>query len=180
MRLLHAVEHSVLWLLQANDAASDNLRTEAAARGIDPRRLVFAGRLPNAEHLARHRLADLFLDTLPYNAHTTASDALWSGLPVVTCKGDTFAGRVGASLLEAVGLPECIATSLDEYEALAKRMATEPSLLANAKRRLAEQRLSCPLFDTDRFRRNIEAAYLRIWERHRRGEKPESFSVRDT
>jgi predicted O-linked N-acetylglucosamine transferase (SPINDLY family) len=112
MRLVQAVNGSVLWLLMDNAGAQGNLRKEAAARGIDPARLVFAGRLPPEDHLARHRLADLFLDTLPYNAHTTASDALWAGLPLVSCRGETFAGRVSASLLDAIGLPELVTGSL--------------------------------------------------------------------
>ena len=116
MRLLHQVEGSVLWLLGDNEGAERNLRKEAQQRGIDPSRLVFAGRLPFDEHLARHRLADLFLDTLPYNARTTASDALWAGLPVLTCEGEAFAGRVAASLLHAVGLPELVTRNLEEYQ----------------------------------------------------------------
>ena len=127
MRLLHAVEGSVLWLFGDNESAERNLRVEAQARGIDPSRLVFAGRLPLEEHLARHRLADLFLDTLPCNAHTTASDALWAGLPVLTREGTAFAGRVAASLLYAVGLPELVTHSIEDYEALALRLARDPS-----------------------------------------------------
>ncbi len=123
MRLLNAAKGSVLWLLRDNDAAEHSLRAAAAARGIDPDRLVFAARLPLADHLARHRAADLFLDTLPFNAHTTASDALWAGLPFLTCTGATFAGRVGASLLTAVGLGDLITHSLADYEALAQRLA---------------------------------------------------------
>src|SRR5262249_23550831 len=126
MRLLKNVEGSVLWLLDDNAAATNNLKREAAARGVDPPRLVFARRCPLPEHLARHRLADLFLDTLPYNAHTTASDALWMGLPIVTCKGNTFAGRVAASVLDAAGLPELVTESLEGYEALALRFARDP------------------------------------------------------
>ena len=177
MRLLHAVEGSVLWLLGDNESAERNLRKEAHARGIDPVRLVFAGRLPLEDHLARHRLADLFLDTLPCNAHTTASDALWAGLPVITRLGKAFAGRVAASLLNAVGLPELVTHSIEDYEALALRLAMEPSLLATYRNRLATNRLVHPLFDTDRFRRHIEAAYLRMWELWQRGEFPRSFAV---
>ena len=136
MRLLHQVEGSVLWLLGDNEGAERNLRKEAQRRGIDPSRLVFAGRLPPAEHLARHRLADLFLDTLPYNAHTTASDALWAGLPVLTCKGEAFAGRVAASLLHAVGIPELITSNLEDYQTLALKLARDPALLAEIKARL--------------------------------------------
>jgi protein O-GlcNAc transferase len=176
MRLLGLVEGSVLWLLQ-DDAARENLSKAAAARGIDPARVVFAGLQEPQAHLARHRLADLFLDTLPYNAHTTASDALWAGLPVLTCKGGAFAGRVAASLLHAAGLPELATGDLGEYEALALRLATDPSLLGGFRHRLAQTRASCPLFDTDRFRRHIEDAYITMWEIQQRGESPRSFSV---
>jgi predicted O-linked N-acetylglucosamine transferase (SPINDLY family) len=177
MRLLKAVEGSVLWLFRDNGNAETNLRKEAAARGIDPTRLVFAGRLPLEDHLARHRLADLFLDTLPYNAHTTASDALWSGLPVLTCRGKAFAGRVAASLLNAVGLSELVIHSLEEYEALALRLATDCSLLRGFRHRLEHNRLRFPLFDSDRFCYHIESAYTTMWELWQRGEKPRSFSV---
>ena len=177
MRLLDKVEGSVLWLLRDNAAAEQNLRREAAARGIDPVRLVFADRLPLAEHLARHRLADLFLDTLPVNAHTTASDALWAGLPVLTSIGKGFAARVAASLLDAVGLPELATKSLEEYETLALKLAREPALLSAYRERLEKNRLTAPLFDTDRFRQHIEQAYLTMLDIHDRGEKPRSFSV---
>jgi protein O-GlcNAc transferase len=178
MRLLHKVEGSVLWLQHGNAAAAENLRREAAQRGIDGNRLVFASRTPlHEDHLARYRLADLFLDTLPYNAHTTASDALWAGLPVLTCLGTTFAGRVGASLLRAVGLPELIAPSLAEYEALALRLATEPGTLAALKATLARNREHCPLFDTDRFRRHIEAGYETMRDRYHRNEPPSGFAI---
>ena len=167
----------MLWLLADNAGAQMNLHKEAAARGIDPARLVFAGRLPPESHLARHRLADLFLDTLPYNAHATASDALWAGLPLITCRGESFAGRVASSLLNAIGLPELVASSLDEYEALILKLATDVSLLESIRRKLEQNRLSYPLFDTDRFRRNIEAAYLTAWDIWQRGESPRSFRV---
>jgi protein O-GlcNAc transferase len=177
MRLLHAVEGSVLWLLRDDATAEQNLRKEAAARGVDPERLVFAPRMKVEDHLARHRLADLFLDTLPYNAHTTASDALWVGLPVLTCLGNAFAGRVAASLLKAIGLPELVTHSIEDYEALALRLAKDPSLLEGYRNRLATNRLTHPLFDTDRFRHHIEAAYLQMWEIWQRGEQPRSFAV---
>ena len=177
MRLLHAVEGSVLWLLRDNESAERNLRKEAQARGIDPARLVFASRLLLEDHLARHRLADLFLDTLPCNAHTTASDALWAGLPVLTREGAAFAGRVAASLLNAIGLPELVTQSIEDYEALALRLAKDPSLLEGYRNRLATNRLTHPLFDTDRFRRHIEAAYTTMWETWQRGEQPRSFAV---
>jgi protein O-GlcNAc transferase len=177
MRLLQQLEGSVLWLLRDNDGAERNLRQHAGRRGIDPSRLVFAGRLPPDEHLARHGLADLFLDTLPCNAHTTASDALWAGLPVLTCLGEAFAGRVAASLLHAVGAPELIAGNLDDYEALALRLARDPALLAELKERLTRNSATCPLFDTDRFARHIEAAYMTMWQTWQRGEPAKSFSV---
>jgi predicted O-linked N-acetylglucosamine transferase (SPINDLY family) len=176
MRLLGGLEGSVLWLLEDNREARENLG-KAAARGIDPARLVFAGRLPHEEHLARYRCADLFLDTLPYNAHTTASEALWTGLPVLTCRGASFAGRVAASLLHAVGLPELVTGSLGEYEALAGRLAGDPSRLGELRRRLAQNRSTFPLFDTDRFRRHLETAYARMWGLRQRGERPQSFAV---
>jgi protein O-GlcNAc transferase len=177
MRLLKTVPNSVLWLLRDNPWVEANLRREATARGVSPERLVFAPRETLADHLARNRLADLFLDTLPYNAHTTASDALWAGLPVVSCIGTTFAGRVAASLLSAVGLPELITRSLEEYEALARHLASDPARLAGIRAKLVRNRLTTPLFDTDRFRRHLEAAYLEMWRIQQRGEKPRAFAV---
>src|SRR5215831_5303855 len=161
-------------------SATTRVRSGTCVRkrsGIDPARLVFAGRLPLEDHLARHRLADLFLDTLPCNAHTTASDALWVGLPVLTRIGNAFAGRVAASLLNAIGLPELVTHSIEDYEALALRLAKDPSLLEGYRNRLAANRLTHPLFDIDRFRRHIEAAYLQMWEIWQRGEQPRSFAV---
>jgi protein O-GlcNAc transferase len=180
MRLLDKVKGSVLWLLRDNAAAERNLRREAAAHDIEPARLVFADRVPLAEHLARHRVADLFLDTLPVNAHTTGSDALWAGLPVLACLGKSFAGRVAASLLHAVGLPELVARSLEEYEALALKLARERSLLRRYRKRLEKNRATVPLFDTDRFRRHLERAYQTMLDIERRGERPRSFSVDPT
>jgi predicted O-linked N-acetylglucosamine transferase (SPINDLY family) len=177
MRLLAAVPQSVLWLLDDNPWAKANLAREATARGVAPDRIVFAPRLPLPDHLARHRLADLFLDTLPYNAHTTASDALWAGLPLVTCAGNTFAGRVAGSLLQAIGLPELVTHSLEEYEALALRLARDGDLLAALRARLARNKWTHPLFDTERFARNIEAAYRQMWETWRAGRPPAAFSV---
>jgi len=177
MRLLSAVPGSVLWLLEGNAAAVRNLRREGQRRGVAPERLVFAPRMDLPEHLARHRQADLFLDTLPCNAHTTASDALWAGLPLLTCPGGTFAGRVAASLLDAAGLPELVTDSLDGYEARALELATAPAELAGLRARLARDRSTCPLFDTERFRRHIEAAYVTMWERCRSGLPPASFAV---
>jgi protein O-GlcNAc transferase len=177
MRLLAAIQGSVLWLIRDNAAAELNLRKEAASRGVDPQRLVFAESVLLEDHLARHRLADLFLDTLPYNAHTTASDALWTGLPVVTCLGESFSGRVAASLLHAIGFPELITTNLADYEALALRLAIDTTFLEAVRARLELNRSRFPLFDTDRFRRHIEAAYATMWEFHQRGETPRSFRV---
>jgi protein O-GlcNAc transferase len=178
MRLMKGVEGSVLWLSRANDEAMANLRRQAAAREVDPARLIFAPKVAALEdHLARHRLADLFLDTLPYNAHSTANDALWAGLPLLTCKGASFASRVAASLLYAAGLPELVTSDLHEYEALALRLATDASLLRGFRQRLEENRATCPLFDSDRFRRHIESAYTTMWEIEQRGESPRSFSV---
>jgi protein O-GlcNAc transferase len=177
MRLLRRVEHSVLWLYRGNAAAEQNLRREAAARGIDADRLIFAPRVRLEDHLARHRLADLCLDTLPYNAHTTASDALWTGVPLVTCRGQSFAGRVAASLLHAAGLPELVTENLEDYEALALRLAADPSLLRALREKLQQNRLACPLFDTDRSRRHIEAAYVTMWEIWQRGESPRNITV---
>jgi protein O-GlcNAc transferase len=177
MRLLTATANSVLWLLGTNSTAAENLRREAERRGIRADRLIFAPRIAVADHLARHRQADLFLDTLPYNAHTTASDALRAGLPLVTCLGDTFAGRVAASVLRAIGLPELITTSLDEYEALALRLAHDPGLLAAITSKLAQNRNTYPLFDTPRFTRHIESAYATMWRRFQNGEPTAAFAV---
>ncbi|MBV8651295.1 MAG: tetratricopeptide repeat protein [Alphaproteobacteria bacterium] len=177
MRLLRAVPGSVLWLLGDNPSAIENLRREAAAREVAPDRLVFAARCPLPLHLARHRRADLFLDALPLNAHTTASDALWAGLPLVTCPGRGFAARVAGSILHAVGLPELVTGNLDEYEALALDLARTPARRDAIRRRLAENRLRAPLFDTDRFRRNIEAAYHEMWRTWQCGEPPRAFAV---
>jgi predicted O-linked N-acetylglucosamine transferase (SPINDLY family) len=176
MRILTRVEGSVLWLLDSNHVARENLRKEAARRGIDPARLVFAKRLPLAEHLARHRAADLFIDTYPCNAHTTASDALWAGLPVLTRMGESFASRVAASLLTAVGLPELITTNQEAYEAKAIELATHPDQLRSIRNRLAANQLTTALFDTERFARNLESAYVRIHERHLAGLPPDHIS----
>jgi protein O-GlcNAc transferase len=154
-----------------------NLRGEAERRGLDPTRLVFAPRLPADEHLARHRLADLFLDTLPYNAHTTSSDALWAGLPVLTCMGNAFPGRVAASLLQAIGLPELVTNNLGEYEERAFELATHPERLQDLRVRLAHNRSTWPLFDTVRFCRHIESAYTTMWQRNQAGRAPETFAV---
>lgn len=180
MRLLDKVSNSVLWLLDGGDAVRENLSREAKVRGIDPARLVFAPRAAMEDHLARHVHADLFLDNLPCNAHTTASDALWSGLPVLTCLGDTFAGRVAGSLLYAVGLPELVTRDLESYEALALDLATTPEKLQAVKDKLAAQVKTAPLFDTPRFTRHIESAFEAMHKRASAGEMPESFCVPPT
>ena len=180
MRLLHKVDGSVLWLLADNDTASRNLRREAEKRGIESRRLIFAPRVRLEDHLARNRVADLFLDTPIYNAHTTAGDALWAGLPVVTCLGSTLVGRVAASLLHAAGLPELVTPSPDLYESCALRLATDGDALADIRARLAHNQGSYPLFDPQRFRRHIEAAYLTMWQRHERTEPITSFAIEPT
>lgn len=177
MRVLARVPRAVLWLLSHAADVPLNLRREAALRGVDPARLLFAGRVPYGEHLARLGVADLFLDTLPFNGGATVSDALWAGLPVLTCAGRAYAARMAGSLLHATGLPELVATSLTDYEALAVRLAHEPGRLATLRDRLAAQRTSAPLFDTARFTRHLEAAYLEMWRRHERGEAPAGFAV---
>jgi len=177
MRLLAAVPGSVLWMLEDSAAAGENLRKAAKARGVDPGRLVFAPRVGAAEYRARCRLADLCLDTLPYNGHGTTGDMLWSGLPVLTCAGAAFAGRVAGSLLHAAGLPELVTSSLAEYEALALRLAREEGLLSSLRARLQRNRTSSALFDTDRFRRHLESAFRTMWETCQRGERPRSFAV---
>ncbi len=177
MRILAKVEGSVLWLLKNDTSAAANLRKEAAARGINPDRIVFAERMAASDHLARHRLADLFLDTLPYNAHTTASDALWAGLPVLSQIGETFAGRVAASLLTAIGLPELITSTPQDYEALAIELAGSPEKLAAIRHKLANNRLTTPMFDTKLFTRHIEAAYTAIYERHLAGLPPDHIVI---
>jgi predicted O-linked N-acetylglucosamine transferase (SPINDLY family) len=160
MQLLAAVPGSVLWL-KPSPEAQDNLRRAAQEAGIDPARLVFAGRAPMDLHLARHALADLFLDTAPYNAHATTCDALWAGLPVLTCRGTAFAGRVAASLLTAVGLPELITETPQDYEAMALALARDPVRLKSLRGRLAN-RATTPLFDAAQFTRDMEALYVRL------------------
>jgi predicted O-linked N-acetylglucosamine transferase (SPINDLY family) len=179
MRILSQIDDGVLWLFAENEDASINLRKQAAARNVNPARLVFARRLPLADHLARHRLADLFLDTLPYNAHTTASDALWAGLPVLTCRGETFPGRVAASLLDTIRLPELITTTLQAYERLAVYLATDRKKLAMIKSQLGDNRLTTPLFDTRLFTKHIETAYIAMYERYQAGIAPDHIYVAD-
>jgi predicted O-linked N-acetylglucosamine transferase (SPINDLY family) len=175
--ILRHVDGSVLWLFADNPRAASNLKTEAEARGVSAERLVFAERMPLPDHLGRHRVADLFLDTAPYNAHTTASDALWAGLPVLTRAGETFAGRVAASLLNAIGLPELITASARAYEALAIDLGRRPERLASLKRKLARNRLTAPLFDTERFARHMEAAYAAMYDRDQAGLPPDHIDL---
>jgi predicted O-linked N-acetylglucosamine transferase (SPINDLY family) len=178
IRILKAVEGSALWLFENSPAVAVNLRREAEARGLDGSRLIFAKQMPLEEHLARQRLADLFLDTLPYNAHTTTSDALWAGLPVLTCAGKSFASRVAASLLNALDLPELITHSQEEYEDRAVELATNPSGLQAIKNKLERNRLVTSLFDSKRFARHIEAAYEIMYARYQSGLPPEPIEVR--
>lgn len=177
MNLLRQVPGSLLWLFEANSVVENNLRREAAARGVDPARLVFAPKKPLPDHLARYRLADLFVDTNPYTGHTTTSDALWAGLPVVTYTGDTFASRVATSLLNAAGVPELATASLAEYEALALALARDPARLADLRRRLNETRMTVPLFDSRRFTRHLERAYDVMAEIQDAGQPPRPFAV---
>jgi predicted O-linked N-acetylglucosamine transferase (SPINDLY family) len=182
MRILDRVPGSVLWLLQDNPWSAENLRQQAVLRGIDPGRLIFAKRVPLAQHLSRQRLAGLFLDTFPFNAGATASPALWAGLPVLTCMGQTFAGRMAASLLRAMSLPEStlaelITTSEQEYEARAIELALDPERLRQLRERLDRNRRTTPLFDTAAFTRHLEAAYTAMFARHQSNLPPDHIHV---
>jgi predicted O-linked N-acetylglucosamine transferase (SPINDLY family) len=178
MRILARVPNSVLWLSRHNETVVENLRRETLRRGVAAERLIFAKHMPSwAEHLARHRAADLFLDTRPYNAHATAMDALWAGLPVLTLPGEGFASRVAASLLNAVGLPELVATSGANYEDMAVNMAENPGIVAGAREKLARNRLDSPLFDTPRFVKDLESGYAQMLDRLRAGLPPEHMNV---
>jgi predicted O-linked N-acetylglucosamine transferase (SPINDLY family) len=160
VNILNRAEGSVLWLLEDNPWVSINLRKEAAARGLDPKRIIFAKRMPLVEHLARHRLADLFLDTFPCSAHTTASDALWAGLPLLTMAGEAFASRVAASLLHAVGLPELVSNDQKQYEDIAVLLASDLPKLNSIRLRLSENLTQSPLFDIKKYAQNLEALYI--------------------
>jgi len=177
MQILSRVEDSLLWLLSDNQETKANIQREASARNIDPQRLIFAKLIPHAEHLARHAVADLFLDTVPCNAHTTASDALWAGLPLLTCMAESFSGRVAASLLHAIGLPELVTTTLQDYERLAVDLALQPEKLAGLKDKIARNRLTAPLFNTALFTEHLEAAYVAMLERYRTGAKPGHIQI---
>jgi predicted O-linked N-acetylglucosamine transferase (SPINDLY family) len=177
MRALNAAPSSVLWLLGGSPALEARLRALAAERGVDPGRLKFAARLPYAEHLARCALADLFVDSLPFNAGTTASDALWAGVPVLTCAGEAFAARMAGSLLTCLGLPELIADGALDYERRLSELLGTPEALAELRARLERQRELAPLFDTRRFTRHLEAAFERMHRHSSMGEAPSSFAV---
>jgi predicted O-linked N-acetylglucosamine transferase (SPINDLY family) len=177
MRILNAVEGSVLWLFEDNNLATESLKNEAEKRGIDSNRLVFAKRMSLPEHLARHQQADLFLDTFPYNAHTTASDALWAGLPIITLMGESFASRVAASLLYAINLPELVTTSQAEYELLAIELATNPLKLNSIKQKLTKNRLTTPLFNAQLFTKNLEVTYMQMYERYMADLPPEHITI---
>jgi protein O-GlcNAc transferase len=177
MRILKQVDSNVLWLVATSPTAQRNLMSKATAVGVDVKRLIFAPHMSLPEHQARLRLADLFLDTCPYNAGATASDTLWAGLPILTRIGDTFVGRMAASVLTAIGLPELITTTPEAYEQMAIDLATYPEKLAAIKRKLAEIRLTTPLFDTKLFTKHIEAAYIAMHERHQAGLAPDHISI---
>ena len=179
VRILKAVKGSVLWLLEDNPIAVSNLRKEAQFRGLDPNRLVFAKRMDPSEYLARNYVADLFIDTFPYNAHTTAADALWFGLPILTCMGESFASRVAASLLNAIELPELITTTQEQYEARAIELATNPEKLKAIKYKLERNRLTTALFDTTRFTKHIQAAYKQMYERYQADLPPNNIYVKN-
>ena len=176
-RILARVPNSVLWLLEDNLLAKENLIMQAQARGITKDRLIFSERMDLPEHLARHQLADLFLDTLPCNAHTTASDALWAGLPVLTQLGKTLAGRVAGSLLTAIDLPELIAFSQKEYEDLAVELATNPAKLRAIKEKLTKNRMDSPLFNAKTFTGVLEEALTKIYQRYQGGLPPEHLDL---
>jgi predicted O-linked N-acetylglucosamine transferase (SPINDLY family) len=172
MRLLAQIADSVLWLSPANATTQDNLRREAAARGVDARRLVFAPRVSPEVHLARHIHADLFLDTVPYNAGTTANNALFMGLPVVTCAGETMVSRFAGSQLRAIGMPQLVTSNLDDYEALALELAHRPEILAGYRTQLAANRITHPLFDMARFIAALEDQLIAAWRQPRHHATP--------
>ena len=176
VRILQSVEGSVLWLYEENKTAAINLRKEAKNRGLSPSRLVFAPKMELSEHLARHKLADLFIDTLPCNAHTTASDSLWAGLPILTCMGESFASRVAASLLNAIEMPELITSSLQEYEKLAIALGNDPQRVQALKQKLQHNKLTTPLFDSSLFTENIENLFEQMRQRYQHAKYPISLS----
>lgn len=177
MRILHRTPGSVLWLLKPDDTTANNLSREAALRGVDFNRLVFAPKMPQAAHMARHHHADLFLDTPIVNAITTTCDALLMGCPVLTCPGETFVGRVAGSLLRAFEMPELIASNLQEYEDLAVAIATTPQRYRSLREKVAHKRETAPLFNSTRYTRHLDAAYLEMWRLHQVGEAPKPFAI---
>jgi predicted O-linked N-acetylglucosamine transferase (SPINDLY family) len=177
MRIVSQVDDSVLWLLADDLEAVANLRRAAEARGVNPQRLVFAKRVAPADHLARLALADLFLDTMPCNAHTTASDALWAGLPILTCTGETFSSKVAASLLHSIGLPELVTTTLEDYERIAVDMALNRERSVSLSERLARNRSTAPLFNTELFTRHLEKAYEAMFDRYRETLSPDHICI---
>jgi predicted O-linked N-acetylglucosamine transferase (SPINDLY family) len=181
MRILKRVEGSVLWLSHNNPTAASNLRQQASRRGVNPERLIFADRMSSLpDHLARQRVADLFLDTCPYNAHATAIDALWTGLPVLTCIGGAFAGRVAASLLKSIDLPELITSTAEQYEDLAVQLAANPRRLAGIKLKLAQNRLKTSLFDLASFTSHLESGFKMIYDRYQAALPPDHIYVAPT
>jgi len=173
------VPKSVLWLLKNNDVAEQNLKIAAKKGGIEPHRLVFGPRVTKNRHLRRHQLADLMLDTRIYNGHTTTSDALWAGIPVVSLMGDHFASRVSASILKALGLPELIARSQKGYEKLAVQLAMDSAALKSLRKKIACNKSNHPLFDTRRYVRNLESAFVQMCRIRANGLKPEHIVVRE-
>jgi predicted O-linked N-acetylglucosamine transferase (SPINDLY family) len=181
MRILAAVPDSVLWLPPQTEFAQNNLRHEAQEAGVSPERIIFAPHVEShADHLARLSLADLFLDTLPCNAHTNAADALWAGVPVLTCRGTTFAGRVAASQLHAAGLSELVTETVPQYEALAISLAQSPERLSAIRAKFTDNKQTKPLFDTARYTRNLERAFMQMHALASRGESPRTFHAADT
>jgi predicted O-linked N-acetylglucosamine transferase (SPINDLY family) len=178
MHILKSVEGSVLWLFEDNPIAASNLQLEAEKNGVDANRLIFASRMSMEEHLARHQLADLLLDTLPYNAHTTASDALWSGLPVLTCMGESFASRVAASLLTAIELPELITTNASDYESKAIQLATDAQQLSDLKAQLSKNKSTSPLFNGIQFIGHLETAFEKMHQIYLSGAPTENIKVK--
>lgn len=177
MRVLKRFPDCVLWLLKDNPKAAENLKLEASRRGVEPSRLIFAPRMRNEEHLARHRLADLFVDTFPCNAHTTASDALWAGLPIVTCAGETFASRVAASLLTTMDMVDCVAQDLQSYEQKIIEILEQPQRLISLRERVEIGRINSPLFDTVATARHLESAYQKMMDIYHNESSPLSFDI---
>ena len=177
MNLLKSINNSVLWLLPQNEAASKNLQKESTLRNVDPKRIIFAPRVKHSDHLARYKAADLFVDTFPYTAHTTTSDSLWAGLPVLTRIGESFASRVAASLLNAIDLPELVTHTKKEYENKAIELANNPNILKGIKNKLNKNRYTKPLFNTKLFTNNLEMAYLKIYKKYADNKKPSNIEI---